>query len=154
MDGPKTLTKLVAFFEAAKGVLILLVGFGALSLVHRNIRLVAAGVVGRFHLNPTHLFARSFIEISNHMNDARLWLYASLGFLYASFRFLEAYGLWLERSWAEWLAVISGGIFLPFEIYELASKFTLIRMSAFVVNLIVVYAVAAVLFKKNRLKGK
>ncbi|MCZ7627423.1 MAG: DUF2127 domain-containing protein [Candidatus Methylomirabilis sp.] len=38
---------------------------------------------------------------------------------YASVRFVEAYGLWLERRWAEWFAAVSGGIYIPFEIYEL-----------------------------------
>jgi uncharacterized membrane protein (DUF2068 family) len=35
---------------------------------------------------------------------------------YAAIRLAEGYGLWLGKHWAEWLAVISAGLYLPFEI--------------------------------------
>ena len=43
---------------------------------------------------------------------------------YSAIRFTEAYGLWRERRWAEWLSAVSGAIYLPFEIYELAGGIT------------------------------
>jgi uncharacterized membrane protein (DUF2068 family) len=73
-----------------------------------------------------------------------------MGFLYALFRFLEAYGLWSGRRWAEWLAVVSGGLYLPLEIYELIQKYTWMRVSAVIVNLIVVFAMTAVLVKDKK----
>lgn len=39
--------------------------------------------------------------------------------LYASLHLVEGYGLWQYRNWAEWLGTISGGIYIPFEIWEL-----------------------------------
>ena len=145
----KTITKSVAIFEAVKGSMLLLGGFGLLSLLHRDVREIVAALVGRFHLNPAHHFASSFIEAASHVTDARLWLYASLGFLYALFRFIEAYGLWYGRPWAEWLAVVSGGIFLPFEVYELYEKVTWVRISALIVNVLVVAMMAGVLLKNR-----
>ena len=41
---------------------------------------------------------------------------------YGIVRGVEAYGLWHARRWAEWFAALSGGIYVPFEIYELATK--------------------------------
>ena len=150
----KTITKAVAVYETVKGTLLLLGGFGLLSLVHRDVRQIVAALVGRFHLNPAHRFASSFIEAAAHVTDARLWIYASLGFLYALFRYVEAYGLWYGRPWAEWLAVVSGGIFLPLEIYELYEKITWVRISAFTINLLVVAAMAAILWKNRTGNGK
>jgi len=46
--------------------------------------------------------------------------------------------LWRERAWAEWLALISGAIYLPFEIYELIRRPDLVRLGIFLVNLAVV----------------
>ena len=154
MNAVKTITKSVAVFEAVKGGLLLLGGFGLLSLVHHDVRVIVAALVGRFHLNPAHRFTSSFIEAAAHVTDARLWLYASFGFLYASFRFIEAYGLWYGRPWAEWLAVASGGIFLPFEIYELFQRITWIRISALTVNLLVVVMMAALLWKNRTGSGR
>ena len=146
----KTVVRLVAVFEAAKGALVLLAGFGVLSLVHRNVRVAAAALVGRLHLNPTHRFESSFIEAAARVTDTGLWLIASIGFLYALFRFLEAYGLWSGRLWAQWLAVVSGGLYLPLEIYELIQRFTWVRESALIVNLIVVSAMTFVLSKDKK----
>jgi uncharacterized membrane protein (DUF2068 family) len=149
----KTVVRSVAVFEAAKGALVLLAGFGVLSLLHHDIRVAAAALVGRLHLNPTHRFEHSFIEAAARVTDTGLWLIASIGFLYALFRFLEAYGLWSGRRWAEWLAVVSGGLYLPLEIYELFQRFTWVRVSAVIVNLVVVFAMTAVLVKDIKQKS-
>jgi len=149
----KTVVRSVAVFEAAKGAVVLLAGFGVLSLVHHDVRVAAAALVGRLHLNPTHRFEHSFIEAASGVTDTALWLIASLGFLYALFRFLEAYGLWSGRRWAEWLAVVSGGLYLPLEIYELIQRYTWVRVSALVVNLIVVFAMTTVLVKDKKPKS-
>ena len=146
----KTVIKSVAFFEAIKGALVLLGGFGLLSLLHRDVRLIAAALVGRLHLNPTHGFANSFIEAASRVTDGRLWMIALLGFIYGVFRLIEAYGLWFGKVWAEWVAVLSGGIYLPVEIYELYEKITWVRVSALGVNLMVVGFMCGVLVRNRR----
>ena len=142
----------MAVFETVKATLVLLAGFGVLSLVHRDLRLLAVAIIGRLRLDPTHRFAGSFIAAAAKVTDARLWLFAGVGFLYALFHYVEAYGLWFGKVWAEWLAVISGGILLPFEIYELIEKFTWVRVSTFIMNIIVVVAMALVLRRNQKLR--
>ncbi len=44
---------------------------------------------------------------------------SALLIVYAVVRFCEAYGLWNEKSWAEWFAAISAAIYLPVETEEL-----------------------------------
>ena len=58
--------------------------------------------------------------------------------LYSSLRFVEAYGLWWKRAWAEWIAFASGTIYLPFEINEMFRRLTVFRVGLFVVNLAIV----------------
>ena len=148
-NASKAVLKSLAVFEGMKGAIVLLAGFGVLSLVHHNVRLVATALVGRLHVNPASGFARSFIEASDKMTDPSLWLMVAIGLLYACLRFFEAYGLWFGRAWAEWLAVVSCGIFLPFEIYELVNRITLVHVSAVIVNLLVIYALTVILLKKR-----
>ncbi len=50
--------------------------------------------------------------------------------VYSGARSVEAYGLWFERRWAEWFALISGAIYLPVEIYELRRHVTEIKIAA------------------------
>jgi uncharacterized membrane protein (DUF2068 family) len=149
----KTVVRSVAVFEAAKGAVVLLAGFGVLSLLHRDIRVAAAALVGRLHLNPAHEFESSFIEAAARVTDTGLWMIASAGFLYALFRFLEAFGLWFGRRWAEWLAVVSGGLYVPLEIYELIQRDTWVRASALIVNLAVVCLMTAVLVRDIKQKS-
>jgi uncharacterized membrane protein (DUF2068 family) len=67
-----------------------------------------------------------------------LWAAAKLAFAYSLLRFAEAYGLWKARTWAEWIAFLSGTILLPLEIRELMRGVTLLRSGVFIVNLIIV----------------
>lgn len=134
-------------FEAAKGILVLCAGFGLLTLLHRDSRLIATEIIGRLHLNPSKKYPGIFIEAASRITDSRLWFFAGLAFVYAFFRLVEAYGLWRERSWAEWLALVSGAIYLPIEIYEVWEKFTWVRVTALMANVIVVIFMGMVLWR-------
>lgn len=102
-------------------------GFGLLSLVHHDLQATAERLVRHSHLNPAHHYPRIFIEAASHMNDSRLTSLAALAFLYAAMRFVEAYGLWETKVWAEWFAIIDGSLFLPVEAYEMFRRATWMR---------------------------
>jgi uncharacterized membrane protein (DUF2068 family) len=64
--------------------------------------------------------------------------------IYAVIESTEAYGLWRERRWAEYLTVVATAGFLPFEIRELIARVSVLRVGALVVNLVIlVYLVYA-----------
>ena len=128
----------VALFEALKGALVLIAGFGLLALVHRDLEDLAERLVQHTHLNPASHYPRVFIEAAARTSDARLRVLAALAFAYSCVRFVEAYGLWKMRAWAEWFAIISGGLYLPVELYELIERATLIRAGVLVVNVLTV----------------
>jgi uncharacterized membrane protein (DUF2068 family) len=142
--------RVVALFEAAKGLLVLLAGFGLLTVVHRNVRQVAEQLVLHFHLNPDSYYPHVFVQLAGHLTDAQLWFMAGLTLAYASLRLVEAWGLWHERRWAEWLAVISGGIYVPMEIYELLSGASWIKLATLGINVGIVLYMAAVLKQTQR----
>ena len=63
---------------------------------------------------------------------------------YALLEGAEAYGLWRQRRWAEYLTFIATTLFVPYEIYELNGKITFFRVAAFAVNVaILVYLLFA-----------
>lgn len=141
--------RVVALFEAAKGLLILLAGFGLLSILHQDVQKVAEDIVGHFHLNPASRYPRIFLELAGNISNGQLWLMASFAFAYAGFRLAEAYGLWQQRRWAEWLAVVSGGIYVPVEVYELFSGVTWIKVSTLTINICIVAYMGYVLKRLN-----
>jgi uncharacterized membrane protein (DUF2068 family) len=140
----------VACFEGAKGVLVLLAGFGLLSLVHHDVQLLAEHFVDHFHLNPASRYTHIFIRLSENISDRRLWLSAIFSFAYATLRLIEAYGLWFAKRWAEWLAVASGGIYLPVELYELLLGVSWIKVVALLANAsIVLYLACVIRYEHN-----
>lgn len=138
MMGLENTIRAVAVLEAAKGIMVLLTGLGALSLVHHDIQHVAEQLVNHFHLNPAKHYPRIFLDTAAHLTDARLWWFALFALIYALVRFVESYGLWRGRRWAEWFAAVSGGMYIPLEIYRLSKGITPLTLSVLVINLLVV----------------
>jgi len=139
----------VALFEAAKGALVILTGFGALSLVHRDVQRFAERLVAHLHLNPAKHYPQIFIDAAAHLTDARLWMLAAFAAIYGLVRLVEAYGLWLGRRWAEWFAAVSGAIYVPFELYELFHRLTWLSAGALAVNLLVVGLMVNALLRRR-----
>lgn len=125
----------VAVFEAAKGVLVLVVGFGLFSLLHAGVENIAEKLVMHFHLDAANRYPRIFLNLAAQMTDARLWVLAAFAAIYAAARFIEAYGLWRARPWAEWFAALSGGIYIPFEIRELSLHVNWFTVGTLLVNI-------------------
>jgi uncharacterized membrane protein (DUF2068 family) len=130
----------VASLELTKGLAVLLLGFGAVSLVHKDAWDVAEALLRFLHVNPDHhRYAQVFLNLADNLTDAKLWAMAGGALAYSIVRFVEAYGLWRERAWAEWFALISGTLYVPFEVYELIRRQTLIHVAVLLINLAVVF---------------
>ena len=71
--------------------------------------------------------------------DPRTLGYIALGLgAYAVIEVIEGVGLWLLKRWGEYFAMIVTSLGLPYEIYELTNKVTVLRVVAFVINLALV----------------
>lgn len=132
----------VASVEFIKGLVVLLAGFGVLSLVHRDAWDVAESFLEWLHVSPDAHYAQVFLNLADQVTDSKLWFVAAGAMTYSGLRFVEAYGLWFERVWAEWLALISGTLYLPFEIFELTRRPDAIRLAILLINLAVVLYMA------------
>jgi uncharacterized membrane protein (DUF2068 family) len=66
--------------------------------------------------------------------------------VYAAVEGLEAWGLWYQKRWAEYLTLIVTASLLPLEVYELAHRLSPFKVLAFVINVAVV---AYLLFAKR-----
>ena len=128
----------IAIFEGFKGLIVLVAGFGLLHFVHSDLQPAAEELVRHSHLDPARHYPRIFIEAASRTSPARMRFLAGMAFLYSTIRFVEAWGLWNLRPWAEWFAIISGSIYVPIEIYELIKHATVIRFAVLVLNLVVV----------------
>jgi uncharacterized membrane protein (DUF2068 family) len=130
--------RVIAAFEAVKGLVVLLAGFGVLLLIHRDVQALAERLVAHLHLNPGSRYPRIFLHIATGSTPTRLRLLAFGAFVYSTVRFVEAAGLWRARRWAEWFGAATGLIYVPFEVMAFIHRPELEPLLALVLNLVVV----------------
>jgi len=138
----------VALFEASKGALVIVAGLGLMALLHHDAQAMAEEIVRKLHLNPGMHYPRVFLELFNQPSNTRLWAIGGSALVYAAMRFTEAYGLWRERTWASWLGVWSGGVYIPLELYEAVAHPTWLHIGLAVANAGVVLYLAQGLRKQ------
>lgn len=128
----------VAVFEALKGVVVLLVAGDLLRHGPAFVANLATELVAHTHLNPASKYPHIFLDAAHAVNRADLrWLAAGAA-VYGALRLAEGYGLFTHKRWAEWLAAVSGAVYVPVEAYGLVRQPSLLGAALFVLNLAVV----------------
>jgi uncharacterized membrane protein (DUF2068 family) len=143
MIGRRFGLRAVALFEAGKGLAVLVAGSGVLLLVHRNVQAVAERLVAHLHLNPASRYPRIFLHVATEATPGRLRLLALGALTYALLRFFEAWGLWFNRRWAEWMGVITGLVYVPVEARALIRRPGLEPVIFLALNLLIVLFLAS-----------
>ncbi len=138
----------VATFEALKGIAVLLIGI-TLLFVHQHAEQFSENLLYRLRIDPDRKLAQMFLNAASQVNDARLWTIAAVVLLYAAVRFTEAWGLWNRRVWAEWFAMLSGALYLPWEILKIVEKADWERISVLCINLIVILYMAEIRIRET-----
>jgi uncharacterized membrane protein (DUF2068 family) len=130
----------VAVFEALKGVLALASAYVLTVMIRRDVDFEEAAehILFSLHINPSHHWSQEFLHAADKISDASLAMIAAIAITYAALRFAEGYGLWRQRVWAEWLAIISGCVYLPFEIYKVIRRPNELHWAILGINILVV----------------
>ena len=121
-----------------------------LSIVHHDVQHVAEQLVSHLHLNPASRYPRVFLDAAAALTEPQARLLVVGAMAYALVRFVEAYGLWRGRRWAEWFAAVSGAIYIPFELYELHQRGGWIAPAALALNILVVALMCRALLRSYR----
>ena len=85
-------------------------------------------------------------------NQAQILSIAVLACLMGALSWVEAGGIWFNQSWAQWLAVFSGFIYIPFEINELIHRFSWLMVVILFINTLIVAYILYVLYAKSLAK--
>ena len=89
------------------------------------------------------------LHYANLLPSADVRLFLSLAAGYIALRWVEAYGLWKGKAWAEWLGAVSGGIYVPLELEHLIRAPSAISASVLSINLLVVIFLALQLWRRR-----
>ncbi len=148
----KSLLRAVASVEFIKGIFVLLVGILAILLLHKDAWVMAESLLALLHISTDRRSAQLFLDFADDLTEARLWMAVKLAFVYSALRFAEGYGLWNERTWAEWLAFGSGTLLLPLEVRALLRGITVLRSVVFAVNIGIILYMFFLLRSGRRLR--
>ena len=135
---------MAAFGAVAVAALVLHAHFKAMhAWAEGLLNALSSARAGRGGVSSHGLTAALLTRLAHVNPHSLLWL-AALAAVYAIVSAFEAFGLWYERRWAEYLTVLATAGFLPLELHELMKRVTFVRAFALAVNLaILVYLVVA-----------
>jgi uncharacterized membrane protein (DUF2068 family) len=134
---------LIGLFKLVKGISLLIVGFGLLRLLHRDVASVVQHWIEVLRVDPDNRFVhRALLRIFN-VTPKQLRELSVGTFLYAGIFLTEGTGLLTRRHWAEYMTLISTGLFIPLEAYEIARHFTIAKLVVTMVNFAIVWYLAA-----------
>jgi uncharacterized membrane protein (DUF2068 family) len=132
----------IGCFKLLKGLLFVLLGIGALKLMHRDIVDLLTRWLIDWHFDPESRFVNLILDKASLIDAHRIRQISIAIFCYAGLDFIEGTGLVLEKTWAEYLTLILTASFLPWEFFEILRRPTWVKAGLTLVNvLVVVYLV-------------
>lgn len=141
--------RLIALFEAGKGLAVLIGGIALLEFFHGNLADQGARLMTRMGVDTHTYYAAQVLEKLSGISDQDVALISSVALTYAIIRFAEAYGLWLFRNWARWLGIVSGALYVPFELYHLYLGFSWLKLLITATNILLVIYLYKVQLRKT-----
>jgi len=135
----------IAIFKLFKGVLLLLVGIGALRLLHRDVGEVASHWVDVLGVDPDNRYIHRLLSRALSVSPKQLKEASAGTFIYAGLLLTEGTGLLLRKRWAEFFTIITTAGLIPLEVYEIQRHLTAIKIVVLSINVaIVIYLIARV----------
>lgn len=139
---------LIGVGKLLKAVLFIALGFGALKLLHRDLVDLVTHWVVDLRFDPEGQLVNFILDKVSLITPHRLRLISIGVFCYAAMDILEGVGLVLGKPWAEYLTLIVTASLLPVEFFEIFHKPSLPKILFTLVNIAVVWYLAAYLQKK------
>ena len=130
---------LIGVLKILKGFGLVLLGVGALRLLHRDlVAFLNHWIVAVLRFDPESHAVNFILTKAALIHPRELKMLSIAIFVYASLELIEGTGLALEKVWAEYVTLVFTAAFLPWEFYELFRHFSLLRVGVLTINLLIV----------------
>jgi uncharacterized membrane protein (DUF2068 family) len=127
--------KAIALIKILRGTVALFVGIALLlegsSLIDQYKIQV---MVAERAQDPAMYLLLKFLK---YINQTVIYSIGILALILAAIRYIEAIGLWHKKKWAEWLALFTTLVFIPFEIFHLTQGFNVLIVFILIVNIVI-----------------
>jgi uncharacterized membrane protein (DUF2068 family) len=144
---------LIGLFKLLKGLLLVAAGIGALRFLHKDLAASVNHWVDVLRIDPENRFIHPLLAKIFAVSPKQLKALGVGTFIYAAVLLTEGIGLLLRKHWAEYFTIISTGIFIPLEVYELARHFTAVKVLVLLINVAIVVYLIVHLRRERRVTG-
>ena len=141
----------IAILKLVKGLLLFLVGIGALSLIHKDATEVFTHWARVFQVDVHRKSIQRWLIELGLVKQRDLALIVTTTFFYSALLLTEGVGLLMEKVWAEYMTTFITATFIPIEVYEMVRHTTVIRACVLATNVIVVAYLVMRLCQRKRL---
>ena len=135
--------RLIAYFKFFKGVLLVASGVGLLKLLHKDVVEVVNHWISTLHFDPDNRHIHDVLLRASVVNPRQLKELSVGSFVYAGIFLTEGSALLMQKRWAKYFTAIVTASFIPLELMELIEHFSTIRTVVIMVNVIVLWYLAA-----------
>ncbi len=143
-----------AIFKLAKSAFFFCIGIGAIHFLHNDLRDPVLWLAKALRFDPESRAVSLVLDKVDLIGAHRLRQIGIFTFAYSALALTEGIGLLLERTWAEYLTLVLTISFVPWEVFELIARPSLIRVAIFVVNLAVLWYLVWLLRRKGLFAGR
>lgn len=147
-QGASLVVRLIAAERLIRGVLLFIAGVYLITHSHNDFGRLADRIARAVELDPRRPFLHRIIVRLHNLHASTLLITGIAAIFYGVLETVEGAGLWLDKLWAEWLTVIATSLLIPFELYELVHKPSMLKAAGTAVNVAIVVYLALRLRKR------
>ena len=144
----RRIIRLIAAERFLRGLLLLGAGAYLLTHVGSDLSRLADHLMRRLELDPRRPFLRHILEKLHRLRASTVVITGIAALGYGLLELVEGAGLWLDQLWAEYLTVIATSVLIPFEVYELVHKPSMLKAIGIAVNVAIVAYLAYALKRR------
>ena len=130
---------LIGLFKLFKALLLIATGIGAIKLLHKDLAGTAMHWVQVLRVDPDNRYIHGILVRIFRVTPKQLRELSLGTFIYAGLFLTEGFGLLLRKHWAEYFTIITTGLFIPLELYEVARHFTVTKVVVTAINVLIVW---------------
>jgi uncharacterized membrane protein (DUF2068 family) len=140
--------RIIAVFKLIKALSLVIVAIAAFNLVESQRVVTLADWVAQLPFHQGHRLAVAAVDKLLGFGPRKFLAIGIVACVYASVFVVEGWGLWREKRWAEYLTAIVTASLIPFELWEIFSHFTWLKILALALNIAIVWYLIHVLREK------
>jgi uncharacterized membrane protein (DUF2068 family) len=144
--------RLIAAAKLVKGVTLSFLSLGIFDLIHKDLASEALRFVQLARISPENRFVVLLLDKLCLVEPSTLVRLGVLSALYASILLVEGFGLWIGAAWAEYMVVISTGVFVPEECLAAFQHFTWFRISILLINTAILFYVVHLVWNRYKIR--